>query len=82
MHARTQIARLKDEVYRQMYRLEEGRSGAELGLALALLRTWIATDSKPEGAENRKWLRKVSPICLQTIESALKRNAPALPCAQ
>jgi hypothetical protein len=82
MHARTQIARLKDEVNRQMFRVEEGRSGAELGLALALLRAWIATDSKPEGAGNRVWLSKVSPICLQMIEAALKQNAPTLPCTQ
>jgi len=58
-----------------MYRLEEGCSGAELGLALALLRAWVATDSKPEGAGNREWLSKVSPICLQMIETALKQNA-------
>jgi len=82
MHPRTQIARLKDEVYRQMFRLEEGRSGAELGLALALLRAWVATDSKPEGAGNREWLSIVSPICLQMIETALKRNAATLPSAQ
>ena len=42
MHARTPTAQLKDEVYRQMFRLEEGRSGSELGLALALLRAWTA----------------------------------------
>lgn len=79
MHARTPIAQRKDEVYRQMFRLEEGRSGAELGLALALLRAWIATDSKPEGARNREWLSKVSPICLQMIETTLKQKVPALP---
>jgi hypothetical protein len=82
MHARTPTAQLQDEVYRQMFRLEEGRSGSELGLALALLRAWIATDSKPEGAGNRKWLSKVSPICLQMIETALKQDAPTFPCAQ
>jgi len=82
MHARTPIARLQDEVYRQMFRLEEGRSGSELGLALALLRAWIATDSKPEGAGNREWLGMVSPICLRMIETALNKNAPTLPCAQ
>jgi hypothetical protein len=70
-----------DEVYREMYQLEAGRSGAELGLALALLRAWIATDSKREAAGNREWLSKVSPICLQMIEAALKQNAPPLPCA-
>ncbi len=82
MPERSNRANLKDEVYRQMFRLEGGRSGAELGLALALLRAWIATDSKPEGGGNREWLRKVSPICLQMIEAALKRNAATLPCAQ
>ena len=34
--------RLKDEVYRQMFRLEESRPGAELGLSLALLRAWVS----------------------------------------
>jgi hypothetical protein len=82
MHARTPAAQLKDEVYRQMFRLEEGRSGAELGLARALLRAWIATGSKPEGAGNRKWLSKVSPICLQMIETALNQNAPTFPSAR
>jgi hypothetical protein len=82
MPARTPTVQLKDEVYRQMYRLEEGRSGAELGLALALLRAWVATNSTPEGAGNREWLSMVSPICLRMIEAALKKNAPTLPYAQ
>ena len=55
-------AQLKDEVYRQMFRLEEGRSGSELGLAFALLRAWIATDSKPESAGNREWLEWYLPF--------------------
>ena len=38
--------RIKDEVYRQMFLLEESRPGAEMGLALALLRAWLAADSK------------------------------------
>ena len=82
MHARTPTARIQDEIYREMYLLEAGRSGAELGLALALLRAWVAIDSKSERAGNREWLSKLSPICLQMIEAALKQNAPALPCAQ
>ncbi len=81
MPDRTRTTQLKDEVYRQMFRLEEGRSGSELGLALALLRAWIATGSKPEGAGGREWLSKVSPICVQMIEAALKRNSATLPCA-
>jgi hypothetical protein len=82
MHAQTSTAQLKDEVYRQMFRLEEGRSGSELGLAVSLLRAWIATDSKREGGGNREWLSKVSPICLQMIATALKQNASTLPCAR
>jgi hypothetical protein len=82
MNARRRTVQLKDEVYRQMFRLEEGRPGAEMGLAVVLLRAWIAAASKPESSEDRDWLKKVSPICLQMIETALKANVTALPCAQ
>jgi hypothetical protein len=81
MHARRRTIQLKDEVYRQMFRLEEGRPGADIGLAVALMRAWIAAEFMPETSEDRDWLKKVSPICLQMIETALKANAPALPCA-
>ncbi len=79
---RNQGEQLKDEVYRQMFRLEESRSGAEMGLALALLRAWLATGSKPESGEERDWLKKVSPICLQMIETALKAGVATIPCAK
>ena len=79
---RNQGGQLKDEVYRQMFRLEESRPGAEMGLALALVRAWLADDSKPERGEERDWLKKVSPICLQMIETALKANNIALSSAQ
>jgi len=72
MSDRRKSVRLKDEVYRQMFRLEECRPGAEMGLALALIRAWLAADSDPESGEQRDWLKKVSPICLQMIETALK----------
>ena len=80
--SRNQGDRLKDEVYRQMFRLEENRPDAEMGLALALVRAWLASASKPESGEERDWLKKVSPICLQMIEAALKQNSPTLPCTQ
>ena len=54
---------LKDEVYRQMFRLEEGRPGAELELAIALLRGWLAADCEPEVSKLREWLKKICPIC-------------------
>jgi len=79
---RNQGEQLKDDFYRQMFRLEESRPGAEMGLALALLRAWLASDSKPESREKRDWLKKVSPICLQMIETALKAGVATIPCAK
>ena len=79
---RNQGEKLKDEVYRQMFRLEESRPGAEMRLALALLRAWLASGSKPESDEERDWLKKVSPICLEMIESALKAGVATIPCAK
>jgi hypothetical protein len=73
--SRNRGEQFKDEVYRQMFRLEECRPGAEMGLALALVRAWLASDSNPESGEERDWLKKVSPICLQMIETALKAGA-------
>ncbi len=57
---------VKDEVYRQMFRLEASRPGAEMDLALALLRAWQAAESGDE----RNWLKKICPICLVMIEAA------------
>ncbi len=74
--------RVKDEVYRQMFLLEESRPGAEMGLALALLRAWLAVDSKPANDEEREWLKKVSPICLEMIEAALQPGGTVRPCVQ
>ena len=64
--------RTKDEVYRQMFRLEECRAGAETGLALALLRAWLVVDAKSASGEDRTWLKKISPICIEMIQAALK----------
>ena len=64
--------RLKDEVYRQMYRLEAKRPGAELGLAVALLRAWQATSSVMKGENQQEWLSKVSSIGLSLIEESLE----------
>jgi hypothetical protein len=62
--------RLKDEVYRQMFRLEANRPGADLELAIALLRGWLAAYSETEDTKLREWLMKVCPICLLMIEAA------------
>jgi hypothetical protein len=74
--------RLKDEVYRQMFRLEESRPGAEMGLALALLRAWTATDTESETGDEHDWLQKISPICLQMIENSLQKLDSVRRCTQ
>ena len=74
--------RIKDEVYRQMFRLEESRPGAEMGLALALLRAWLDAESKPASDSEQDWLKKVSPVCLEMIEAALQAGGTAHQCVQ
>ena len=70
----------KDEVYRQMFRLEANRPGAEMDLALALLRAWQDADAKPEDMEERQWLRKICPICLEMIEAAVQAGGATTRC--
>jgi hypothetical protein len=61
--------KLKDEVYRQMFRVEAGRQGADLDLATALLCGWLDSYSKPEAPQLLAWLKKISPLCLRMIEA-------------
>jgi hypothetical protein len=81
MRARLRSVRIQDEVYRQMYRLEAQRPGAERDLAIALLRAWMAC-SDPQHAKQEPWLTKISPICLQMIESAMRADNAAVHCAK
>jgi len=69
---------LKDEVYRQMFRLEACRPGAELALAVALVRACAATCSISGSCKQREWLKKICPICLAMIEVA-QHGAPRTP---
>src|ERR1700740_736041 len=62
---------LKDEVYREMLLLEANRPGAEMGLALALLRAIVQSESVTEQAEYREWLKTICPVGLHMIEAAL-----------
>jgi hypothetical protein len=74
--------RLKDEVYRQMYKLEASRTGAELALAVALLHAWIASGSEADWVQAREWLMKICPICLIMIEAAQKVSEAERQCIQ
>lgn len=74
--ARTTPAnRLKDDVYREMFRLEVDRPGSEMGLALALLRAVIRFQSLPQESEFGEWLKMICPIGLRMIEEALQEHS-------
>ena len=62
---------LKDEVYREMLLLEVNRPGAEMGLALALLRAMVQSDSFSEHEDFGGWLKTVCPLGLRMIEVSL-----------
>jgi len=62
---------LKDEVYREMLLLEVNRPGAEMGLALALLRAVVQSESLSDHQDFGEWLRVVCPLGLQMIEVSL-----------
>ena len=63
--------RLKDDVYREMLLLEVNRPGAEMGLALALLRAVVQSQTFVEQEEFRDWLKTTCPLGLHMIEAAL-----------
>lgn len=66
---------VKDTVYREMLLLEVNRPGAEMGLALALLRAVVHAQSLVTGqAEFDQWLKSICPVGLRMIESALNRE--------
>lgn len=68
---RRRANRLKDDVYREMFLLESNRPGSEMGLALALLRAIVQSESLVNESEFREWLRTVCPLALQMIETSL-----------
>jgi len=65
-----------------MFRLEAQLPRAEMDLAIALLRAWMELCSEPRGAKEKPWLTKISPICLQMIELALKVDHAAVQCSK
>ncbi|MGP8269487.1 MAG: hypothetical protein ACLQLH_05425 [Terracidiphilus sp.] len=70
MRGRNRSEHIKDEVYRQMFRLEAHRPGAEMDLSIALLRAWIALGSASRSNKEQQWLKQICPICLVMIETA------------
>lgn len=80
MSTRLQSGRIQDEVYRHMYRLEARCPGAERDLAIALLRAWMALCSEPKREKGKAWLTKITPICLQMIESTLEAEDAVVHC--
>lgn len=66
---------LKDEVYRQMLRLETGRPGAPVFLGVALVNAWMALEEQPLDCEPRRWLRRLSPLCLRMIADSCRAGS-------
>lgn len=73
--------RLQDAVYREMFFLEAKKPGAEMGLALALLRAMAASEKMANREEILNWLSMICPHCLKMIESALDEYCACAPCA-
>jgi len=73
--------RLQDAVYREIFLLESRKPGAEMGLALALLRAMAASDQMANREEIRDWLATICPYCLKMIESALDEYGACAPRA-
>jgi hypothetical protein len=63
--------RLKDQVYREMLLIEVSRPGAEMGLALALLRAVVQSGSLSGESDFEDWLKTICPVGLRMIEAAL-----------
>jgi hypothetical protein len=63
--------RLKDEVYREMLLLEANRPGAEMALALALLRAVVQSNSSSDDEDCEEWLNTVCRLGIQMIETSL-----------
>lgn len=67
--------RLKDEVYREMFLLESHRPGAEMALALALLRAIVYSQTAGNQRGLRDWLKTLCPVALRMIEESLRENS-------
>jgi hypothetical protein len=79
---RTHDERLKDEVYRHMFRLEANRPGADLDLAVTLVRGWLDANTGRGRPAMREWLTKICPICLSLIEASQQTSDTHQRCIQ
>ena len=75
---KTHAKRMQDEVYRGMFLVEEGRPGAQLRLALALLRAWQANASDATSGKQQEWPKKVSPICIEMLDGPVGGGGTAI----
>ena len=71
------IAAMQDEVLHQMLRLEGHRPGAELDLAIALLRAWEQASRTRRSDEALRWLAAICPACITMLEETVKAGEPA-----
>jgi len=66
--ART-AAKIQDEIYRHMFRVDAGVPDAGLDLVMTLVRAWLAVEREPEDSDLRTWLRVISPLCMEMIDA-------------
>ena len=76
------VNRVKDEVYRQMLRVEAGRPAAQLPLALALLQAWMTLGDQAFDSDARRWLRSICPVCLRMMETVGESATSLVPRKQ
>lgn len=68
---------LKDEVYRQMLRIEVGYPKAELLLGMALLRAWVVIEKRRADSEPKRWLLRTVPVSICLIHASEQKRAAA-----
>jgi len=75
VNSKRRLNHLKDEVYREMLRLEAEQPGAEMGLALALLRAVVRPQTHAADPVFQQWLGTVCTLGLKMIEDSLHEGA-------
>ena len=60
-----------------MLRLEAGYAAAAPLLCIALLQAWSVFETQPFECECRRWLRRISPVCISMIVPGSLQRRPA-----